>query len=336
MKYALVDLANTFFRCRHIASRANDSWEKVGMALHLTLNSVNSVVRKFDIDHVVFCLEGRSWRKDFYKPYKANRAVAAAAMTQAEAEENQLFWDTYSTLTEYLSAKTNTSVLRCPRAEADDIIARFIALHPNDQHWIISSDTDFAQLISENVKQWNGIAGQLIALDGFWDDRDRPVIDKKTKTHKKLEDPQWILFEKCVRGDPTDNVFSAYPGVRTKGSKNRVGLTEAWEDRTRQGFNWNNFMLQQWIDPDGVEHRVRDDYERNCVLIDLTKQPEDVKQEVDSAIVDGVRKKSISQVGIHFMKFCGKYDLTKISENPESYARWLNGSYRGAHSEVQQ
>ena len=65
-KYALIDTANTFFRARHIASRNSTTEEKIGMALHLTLASVNQVVRKFGIDHVVFCLEGRSWRKDYY------------------------------------------------------------------------------------------------------------------------------------------------------------------------------------------------------------------------------------------------------------------------------
>ena len=29
----------------------------------------------FNGDHVVFCLEGRSWRKDVYEPYKKNRKV---------------------------------------------------------------------------------------------------------------------------------------------------------------------------------------------------------------------------------------------------------------------
>ena len=70
MKYALIDTANTFFRARHVASRNADTWEKIGMALHLTLSSVNQAVRRYGIDHVVFCLEGRSWRKDFYQPYK--------------------------------------------------------------------------------------------------------------------------------------------------------------------------------------------------------------------------------------------------------------------------
>lgn len=329
MKYALVDTANLFFRARHVASRNADSWQKIGMCLHLSLASVNQAVRRHGIDHVIFCLEGRSWRKDFYKPYKANRKLDESAMTEAEVEENKMFWETYEAFTTFLREKTNTSVIRNPIAEADDIIARFVHMHPNDEHIIVSSDTDFIQLITENVKQYNGITNQLITLDGYFDDRDRPVIDKKTKKHKTLDDPQFILFEKCVRGDSTDNVFSAYPGVRTKGSKNKVGLVEAYADKERQGFNWNNLLLQRWTDHDGIEHRVRDDYERNRILIDLTAQPEEIKQQIDNTIRDTVRLEHVSQVGVHLMRFTGKYELNKISDQAETYAKWLNSTYKG-------
>jgi 5'-3' exonuclease len=329
MKYALIDTANTFFRARHVASRNSDPWEKVGMALHLTLASVNQMVRKFGIDHVVFCLEGRSWRKDHYEPYKKNRVVDALSQTEAEREENEMFWDTYEKFTTFLKEKTNVSVLRHERAEADDLIARFIHLHPDDEHFIISSDTDYVQLINENVKQYNGVAGQLITLEGYFDDKGKVVKDKKTKEPKLLGDPQWHLFMKCMRGDSSDNVFSAYPGVREKGTKNKVGLTEAYADRHKQGFNWNNMMLQRWVDHNEVEHRVKDDYERNRVLIDLTAQPQEIKDLVDTRIKESVRVVTTPQVGIHFMKFCGKYELTKISEQSETYARWLNSPYQG-------
>ena len=39
-----------------------------------------------------------------------------------------------------------------------------------------------------------------------------------------------------MRGDTSDNVFSAYPGVRTKGTKNKVGLLEAYAERKSKGF----------------------------------------------------------------------------------------------------
>jgi len=330
MKYALIDTANTFFRARHIASRNSDTWEKIGMALHLTLASVNQVVRKFGADHVVFCLEGRSWRKDHYTPYKKNRVVDTLTQTEAEREENEMFWDTYEKFTTFLKEKTNVSVLRHERAEADDMIARFVHLHPNDTHYIISSDTDYIQLISDNVHQYNGITNQFITLEGYHDEKGRLVVDKKTKEPKLLGDPQWHLFMKCMRGDSSDNVFSAYPGVREKGTKNKVGLTEAYADRHKQGFNWNNMMLQRWVDHNEVEHRVKDDYERNRVLIDLTAQPQEIKDLVDSRIKESVRVDTTPQVGIHFMKFCGKYELTKIIDQAETYAKWLNSPYKGS------
>jgi len=329
MKYILIDTANTFFRARHIASRNSDTWEKIGMALHLTLASVNQVVRKFGADHVVFCLEGRSWRKDHYAPYKKNRVVDTLTQTEAEKEENEMFWDTYEKFTTFLKEKTNVSVLRHERAEADDMIARFVHLHPNDTHYIISSDTDYIQLISDNVHQYNGITNQFITLEGYHDEKGRLVVDKKTKEPKLLGDPQWHLFMKCMRGDSSDNVFSAYPGVREKGTKNKVGLTEAYADRHKMGFNWNNMMLQRWVDHNEVEHRVKDDYERNRVLIDLTAQPQEIKDLVDSRIKESVRVNTTPQVGIHFMKFCGKYELTKISDQAETYAKWLNSPYKG-------
>jgi hypothetical protein len=179
------------------------------------------------------------------------------------------------------------------------------------------------------VHQYNGVAGQLIKLDGYYNDRGKPVKDKKTGEYKLLEDPAYLLFKKIIRGDATDNVFSAYPGVREKGSKNSVGIREAFEDRTKQGFHWNNFLLQRWVDHEGVEHRVKDDYERNKALIDLRSQPQEIKDAVDTVIKENVRINTTPQVGVHLMKFCGKYELAKISEQAETYSKWLNTPYKG-------
>ena len=329
MRYVLIDTANMFFRARHGAFRAADAWEKIGFALHITLMAVNKMARRFEADHVVFALEGRSWRKDFYAPYKRNRAVARAALTETEAEEDKMFWETYDELTKYLSTRTNCSVIRHATAEADDVIARWIALHPEDQHTIVSSDTDFVQLVAANVQQYNGITDELITLEGTYDAKGNAVVDKKTKQPKANPDPAWLLFEKCMRGDSSDNVFSAYPGVRERGTKNKVGLREAYADRDRKGYNWNNMMLQRWTDPEGVEHRVMDDYERNRVLIDLTAQPDEVKAVVDAAIREQVSHRDVGQVGVRFMQFCGKYELNRCSESAEQFGRWMNQTYSG-------
>ena len=329
MRYLLVDTANTFFRARHAASRQSDTWDRLGFAIHVTLGSVNKAWRDHRADHVVFCLEGRSWRKDFYEPYKKNRAVARAALTESEAEEDRLFWETFDELKNFLSEKTNCTVLRHDNLEADDLIAGWIHSHPGDEHIIISSDTDFYQLLASNVRQYNGVADELHTLDGIYDKKGKLVIDKKTKEPKCIPDPSWILFEKCMRGDPTDNIFSAYPGVRTKGSKNKIGLTEAFADKHSKGYAWNNLMLQRWTDHNGVEHRVLDDYERNRVLVDLTAQPDNVKAMIAETIAAGSVKKTKPMVGAQFLKFCGKYELNRLSEQSSNFAEFLGAEYPG-------
>ena len=323
MTHILVDTANTFFRARHVIR--GDASEKIGMAIHITLNSLKKAWNDFDGSHVVFCLEGRSWRKDHYAPYKRNRKELADAMTAAEQEENKLFWECYDDFVDFIRTKTNVTVLQNSRCEADDLIARWIDRHPDQQHVIISTDKDLNQLIAPNVRQYNGIAEETMTVAGYFDKKGNPVIDKKTKEHRKTESAEWTIFEKAMRGDPSDNIFSAYPGVRKKGTKSKIGLLEAFEDRNSRGYAWNNLMLTKWVDPEGVEHRVIDDYERNRLLVDLHAQPEAIIQELDQTIENAkAENKQIAQVGIRFMKFCAKYDLQKITEQAQLYVEPFN------------
>lgn len=322
--YILVDTANTFFRARHVVRGDIDT--KVGMAMHITLSSIKKAWQDFDGSHVVFCLEGRSWRKDFYAPYKRNRAEARSAMTPREEEEDKVFWEIFDEFKNFVTEKTNCTVLQHSQLEADDLIAGWVQNHPNDNHVIISTDGDFAQLIAPNVRQYNGVSNTTITHEGYFDDKGKPVIDKKTKLAKPAPDPAFMLFEKCMRGDTSDNVFSAYPGVRKKGTKNKVGLIEAFEDKGTKGFNWNNLMLQRWVDHEGEEHRVLDDYNRNVTLCDLSAQPSEIREIIDTTIRD-VEPKAVSQVGMRLMKFCAKWDMQRIADQAQYFSEPLNAKY---------
>jgi 5'-3' exonuclease len=297
------------------------------MAMHITLNSIKKAWNDFDGSHVVFCLEGRSWRKDYYEPYKRNRKEHRDAMTTREAEEDKVFWEIFDEFKDFVSTKTNCTVLQNMQLEADDLIAGWVQSHPNDNHVIISTDGDFAQLIAPNVKQYNGVSNTTITHEGYFTDKGDRVIDKKTKEEKPAPEPDFMLFEKCMRGDTSDNVFSAYPGVRKKGTKNKVGLIEAFEDKGTKGYNWNNMMLQRWTDHEGVEHRVLDDYNRNVVLCDLTAQPEHIRQEINNTIAS-TESKDISQVGMRLMKFCARWDMQRIADQAASYAQPLQARYK--------
>jgi len=322
--YILVDTMNLFFRAKFAVRGDIDT--KVGMALHVTFSSIKKAWQDFDADHVIFMLEGRSWRKDFYAPYKRNRQELRAALTTAQVEEDRIFFEIFDEFKNFIVDKTNCSVVQHPQLEADDLIAGWVQNHPNDSHIIISTDGDYAQLISPTVRQYNGVSNTTITHEGYFTDKGKRVIDPKTNNPKVAPDPSFMLFEKCMRGDVSDNVFSAYPGVRKKGTKNKVGLIEAFEDKQTKGFNWNNLMLQRWTDHKKQEHRVLDDYNRNVILCDLTAQPAEIREIINNAVA-GVEPKDISQVGMRLMKFCAKWDLQRIADQASSYATPLQAKY---------
>ena len=325
MKYLLVDSANLFFRARHVVRGDLDT--KTGMCLHIIFQAINSIYKKFG-GQVVLFFEGRSWRKDHYKQYKLNRKELRDAFSEKEAAEDRIFWQIFDAFYTFLSDKTNCVVCQQDNLEADDLIAGWIKNHDTDEHVIVSSDSDFYQLINSHVSQYNSITDTLINNTGHFVFRTmKPVLNKKTKEFLSAPDPEWILFEKCMRGDATDNVFSAYPGVRKKGTKNKVGLLEAFDDRGSKGYNWNNMMLQRWTDHNGEEHRVLDDYERNRILVDLTAQPSELKEYIDNTMTDQLVCKNNPMVGAKFLKFCGKYELKRIAEEATKYAEWLQRGY---------
>ena len=320
--YLLFDSANTFFRARHVV-RGDDIFTKTGLALHICMNSVKKCWERFNADHVVFCFEGRSWRKDFYPAYKQNRKVTRDAMTPAEQEADKVFWEIFDEFKTFVENKSNCTTLQHKQLEADDLIAGWVQSHPDDNHVIVSSDSDFYQLLSENVSQYNGITDTHITINGFFDDKNNEIIDKKTKLPKSAPDPEWLLFEKCMRGDSSDNVFSAFPKVRT------TKLKDAFRDRQSQGFIWDNIMLSRWVDHNGKERTVRDEYATNQQIIDLTQQPNDIKQIITQTITSATESpKEVANVGIHMLKFCNKHELVRIRDNVKFYAEPFNARLR--------
>ena len=166
MNYLLVDGLNMFMRAKHVGGKGTIDM-KIGMAMHIMFNSINKCWREFDGNHIVLCLEGRSWRKDFYTPYKANRRVIMDQRSVREQEDDELYFEAYDDMVKFFSEKTNCSVVQCEQAEADDMIATWIQQHPDDNHIIVSTDSDFYQLMAPNVMQYNGTTDQIVSLDGF-------------------------------------------------------------------------------------------------------------------------------------------------------------------------
>lgn len=334
---------NLFHRQINMTNPALGLDSMIGMALHLILNSMNKEYSKWNGTHTVFYLEGRSWRKDAYVGYKANRAAAFAQQTPKEQEDRKILMEAFNDFTAYLIEQTNVTVLRNPKAEADDMIAVFVEAHPDDNHVLISSDSDFFQLLRyPNIMLYDPVKDIQIRQDGIFDDDGNRLAftitsDGKIKAGKK--DPNFVcedkwyeyaLFLKCIRGDKTDNIFSAYPGVREKGTKKSVGIREAYKDSINKGYDWNNFMQQKWIDHNQEEKIVKEQYELNSSLIDLSKIPSNIKTECLGVIANETGRKNLpaSDIGFAFMKFCGRWDLKRIGNNPGPFTNMLKARYK--------
>lgn len=332
--FLIIDTAHMLYRTRFATH--GDIWTQTGLSLHIMLNSIRKCWKLFNADHVVFALEGRSWRRALYEPYKKNRDVSRAAQTQEEREANEIFNQGVNDFIGFVKEKTNCTVLQNQICEADDVIARWIQSHPKDNHVVVSGDMDFVQLLSDNITLYDGVKNIVITQDGIFNEKFHPVhfqimsnakvkVLKEAKKNELVDVPddwiEWHLFLKCIRGDPSDNIFSACPKARIN------KIREAFDDRDSRGFAWHNFMMTRWEDHNDQSHRVKDVYELNQQLIDLTKQPDEIKQVLDQTIQESTMPKHNKQIGFHFLKFAGSYELNKIAEHPEDYLNFLSASY---------
>lgn len=336
------DGANLFHRQINMTNPALGIDSMIGMAFHMIIHSMRKEYTKWGGTHTIFYLEGRSWRKDIYPMYKGNRPGEFAKKTEKEQEDHKLLQEAFDDFVNYLDTKTNITVLQNKRAEADDMIAIFIEAHPDDRHILISSDSDFFQLLRHpNVMLYDPVKDIQIRRDGVYDDDGNKlsfIVDTNAKIKVGKPDPdfevardwyEYALFLKCVRGDKTDYIFSAYPGVREKGSSKTVGIREAYEDKNK-GYNWNNFMQQKWTDHESVTQVVKDKYEFNRKLIDLSLIPDDVKIGCLQIIAEEVERKNIPavEIGTAFMRFCGKWALKRIGDNSTAFMPMLKSKYK--------
>lgn len=220
-------------------------------------------------DDVIITLDvSKSWRYHYAnsdqshtsKIYKGNRNKY---MTEEDIVNYEQFKRICADIKDFMVNHTNIKLVFNDNLEADDIIAGFTQFIPNHHYIVVSADQDLTQLISSNVT----------------------VIDPKTNSPRVCDDVEYFMFKKCIRGDIGDNVMSAFPKVR------ETRIVKAYED----AFERENMMNHIWKDVNGTEHRVRDIFEENMVMMNLTKQPSHIR-EIIQTTVEGAFKAPIIQV----------------------------------------
>lgn len=332
--YLLIDIYNLFFRGVH-ATQANSIDEKVGLVLHTMFMMLKKAYTMFEPTRLVICAEGHNnWRKKIYPKYKANRQEKLDQRTPKEVEEDLALEKAFQELLSFFEQSTNVEFLRLAGFEADDMIARFVKLHPNDKKVIVSTDHDFVQLLNNHgTFIYNGIKEVLICDKGIVSTADNAtknkfvefelkndgkisVKDTLATPNTRIPRPDWIeyaKFCKCVRGDVSDNIMSAYPGCRQKSTKNKVGLNEAYDGRKTQDFNYVTFMNTTWEAPDGI-HTVEKDVKFNETLIDMDKIPEEFTKQIDDFIINYPEKDITTNLTFNLKRLFGKYQLERLKD----------------------
>lgn len=343
-KNLLLDLNNLYSRVKY-AVHESDTKMYVSLVCNGVFNMIRESYNRFTPDNVIaFCDGHRSWRKNYYPRYKANRVKKDQTPKEIEQDEAALEF-LRNGLVPLLKEKTAIPVIDGESLEADDLIATFVFDHRDDYNVIATTDNDFVQLLDAKTVLYNSMTNRLITCAGVYDLAiKRPimftikdgkittgklatVVDKDMPMTPYTDWIEYALFMKCIRGDASDNIESAYPRAPEKSSKNRIGLREAFESRYGDGYAWNSMMKSTWKDLVGQEYLVETQYLRNKKLIDLKELPEDLRTAARGYIKMQLEKEVPHGITMYLSKFLNKYECMRMLQELPSFSKIFTKGY---------
>ena len=224
------------------------------MVRHMILNSVRMYRTMFNDEYgeVILTYDSKHyWRRDFFPQYKYNRKKGR------EADNKD--WDAIFEVLNKIKAEIKENLpykfLEVYGAEADDIIATICKYSQtekdrskNEKIIIISGDKDFIQLQKYmNVKQYSPILKKLV----------------------NGSNPETYIKEHILKGDTGDGV----PNVLSPDNTFTDGLRQRPLGKKK---------IEVWLDMDISEFKdeVKRNYQRNEKLIDLSKIPNELENEI--------------------------------------------------------
>jgi len=219
---------------------------------HMVLNQLRMFRVKFrSYGDMVICCDGRNyWRKQVLPEYKGERKK----YRDASKIDFKLVFQWMDALKKDIREHFPYRVIEVDTAEADDIIGHLVAKHSiHEKIVIVSADGDFQQLQRfPNVEQYS----------------------PRKKRMLKCDDPERYLAEHIIRGDRGDgiaNVFSDPDSILNAEKKQKKVYSRDVE-------RWVKMSPEQFCKETGVPEER---YRLNETLIDLTKVPSNIRQEID-------------------------------------------------------
>ena len=217
---------------------------------HMILNTIRTYVKKFKETHgpeiIIACDNRNEWRRDYNQHDKAVRKKARAA----SGHDWSSIFESLNKIREELKESSPYKVMDVEGAEADDIIGTLVQKYSaTEKILILSSDKDFAQLQRySNVEQFS------------------PILKKYIKEPLPLIQLKQLI----IRGDKSDgipNILSS-DDIFVVGGRQKP-ITES--------------KIIKWINQEPKEfcnEEMMRNFNRNELMIDLTKVPITLKEEI--------------------------------------------------------
>lgn len=314
--YLILDASNLVYRTFFANNRPTGGEFDVEMCYLATFNSLAKYHRKYQANDVVIVFDmPNSWRKLYtkdtehcktHKIYKGQRRQNLTESEKLKLAELDRHLDELATL---FVERSGLIVLRRKYLEADDLIAGFVQKFKDHKNIIVSADKDFIQLLRN---------GNVTLID--------PLTDTPRDLKDWNHDAEYFMFEKCFRGDAGDNIQSSYPRLRSD------KIQKAYTDEFLRTNLMNHKFIVEMIDKDGKlkekKYVTKELYEENQLLMDLTKQPEYIRELMDETIEAALVNRGKYNL-VDFVKFCRKHHLQVIIDNVSKFSALLTGRGRG-------
>lgn len=303
MKRMVLDTSHLLFAVAsaHARNSAQDPKDLAGLAVHSAINVLNKYYKKFKPGEIALIFEGRkNWRKAYTRSEKCISQRLYKGNREKGGDSMEVFFELINAFQEMVRTHSSLLCLQHDDLEGDDSFAAYVQSFDGmeDEEVIgVSGDRDFVSLLKQkNFTLINPDTGK----------------PRLVKDVCGVDDAEYFMFEKAIRGDKGDNVFPAYPRVRV------TRIKQAYEDDMARV----NLFNETWseIREDGSERvmRVGDLFEENMLLMALDRQPPEIRA-IMATLTENARTNAGKFSIFHFSKFCGKYGLNQIGERVDQF-----------------
>lgn len=220
MKYLLIDANNLACRCT-FANEGLKNSDGIPTGVHFGFfQSLINLKQKFPSHNILIVWDGKSKRRmeESESAVKAGIIPESYKANRKKDEIPQPLQDFYkqAPFLQKGIGQTGLPQIRLSDFEADDVIASYVRLLKTTAEDIVlsTSDSDYFQLLDNNVRIFDGMKRSEITIDTF-------------KNEWGIESKQWVEIGSFC-GDTSDNIFGV-PGWGEKTATKAIKKFGTWQ-----------------------------------------------------------------------------------------------------------